>query len=173
MLPGRESTWLSAFHLTNLPTSQQGTAPVTSYIRLTCGMLAGAAAHILVLYLWQIALLRPHVVHRAASWLGLYILSSAEPLPALAPQLLHLTALVALFSALGYHAGDDGSTAADDPSTRVRARLSHMMTAPSTAAPPTRGRTQVSLHTMQLAGPKSQSIAAHGIAVVTQLPCRG
>lgn len=108
-----------------------------------------AAAHIVMLYLWQIALLRPHVVHRAASWLGLYILSSSEPFPVLAPQLLHIGALVLLFGALGCHAGRDPAAAsADDPSTRVRARLSYMAPPATAQATPTRGRSQVCWHVL-------------------------
>ena len=91
-----------------------------------------AGAHILALYLWQIALLRPRAVHRAASWLGLYVLSSGDAPSELLPELTQLTALVGLAAALGYYLGgaDGGAAAADDPSTRVRARLSQM-TAPS------------------------------------------
>lgn len=97
-----------------------------------------------MLYLWQIALLRPHVVHRAASWLGLYILSSATRFPVLGPQLLHIGALVLLFGALGCHAGrDPAATSADDPSTRVRARLSYMAPPATPQATPARSRSQV------------------------------
>lgn len=108
-----------------------------------------------MLYLWQIALLRPHVVHRAASWLGLYILSSSDSFPVLAPRLLHLTALVALFGALGYHAGgDQAAAAADDPSTRVRVRLSYMMAPAASVATPHRGRSAQVCHI-------SLSLSAH------------
>jgi hypothetical protein len=117
-----------------------GVGSVCDTVQCSCP----AAAHIVMLYLWQIALLRPHVVHRAASWLGLYILSSDTPFPALGPQLLHIAALVLLFGALGCRAGrDPAATSADDPSTRVRARLSYMAPPATPQATPARGRSQV------------------------------
>lgn len=95
-----------------------------------------------VIYLWQIALLRPHVIHRAASWAGLYVISRGTPPGQLALQLLHLTALVVLFGALGCYGGGGsggGGGASDDPSARVRQRLARI----TTSATAMRARPQV------------------------------
>ena len=74
-----------------------------------------------LLYLWQIALLRPHAVHRAAAWLGLYVLSSGDPATVLALRLAHLTALVVLFAALGHYNGGDREV--DSPALRGQQRM--------------------------------------------------
>ncbi len=123
-----------------------------------------AAAHILALYLWQIALLRPHMVRHAAAWLRLYVLSSTAPPPVLLPQLVHLAALVALFGALGhYNGGDREGLATDDPSVRVRARMSHMRAAPSTARP--RPQVPLSHKTSAFSHHVVSTVSSNGLAV--------
>ena len=67
-----------------------------------------AGLYVAAIYLWQIALLRPHVIHRAASWAGLYVISRSTPPGQLALQLVHLTALVVLFGALGCYGNGGG-----------------------------------------------------------------
>ena len=49
-------------------------------------MNARAGVHILMLYLWQIALLRLEFLKGPAEWLGLYVMSAQEPAHNLIPQ---------------------------------------------------------------------------------------
>ncbi|KAL0037898.1 hypothetical protein WJX79_004430 [Trebouxia sp. C0005] len=59
-----------------------------------------AGIHILVLYLWQIDLIRRSMWHAASAWLGIYHLQHSHPADILAAQVLHMVALHVLFASL-------------------------------------------------------------------------
>lgn len=54
-------------------------------------MVLLAGLHILVLYLWQIVLLRPNFLKALAKWLGVFVLSADEPAYDLVPKVPHCT----------------------------------------------------------------------------------
>ncbi len=50
-----------------------------------------AGIHILLLYLWQIVLLRPDFLKAPAKWLGVFVLSAEEPAYDLVPKVSSCT----------------------------------------------------------------------------------
>lgn len=135
----------------------------SSYVLAHChsGSLKGPAAedgwssaglYVAAIYLWQIALLRPHVIHRAASWAGLYVISRSTPPAQLALQLVHLTALVVLFGALGCYGdggGYEGAVGAAEGSLGLARQRRLRTTSSATAAHP---RSQVPIESGVLTG---------------------
>jgi hypothetical protein len=95
-----------------------------------------AGLWVAALYLWQIALLRPHFFNRAATWGGLYVISSSAPAATTVFQLIHLTSLVVLFGALSCYGRSTGGRV----STREFSR--HMR--PQRTAAGQRSRSEVS-----------------------------
>ena len=59
-----------------------------------------AGAHISVLYLWQITILRASVLQSPAMWLGLFVISDGSPMHDLIPQVCASSPLIVYFSCL-------------------------------------------------------------------------